>query len=243
MAGTFINIDQADGAASAASIATPGISHTAGNWLAAFVYWEVDSGTVRGVTNAAGDTWTQVAGALTRYPDTYGGSVDVWVVASTIGHATDVVTAAFSPNQGSRAIFVAQYSSDNGIPTTKETIASGQDTNTSITSASFSPAASGNLNISLLLSDPPDLTWTADANYVKRGVDGVHNAYQDRIGAPSGAQTASGTMSASDHIGVLVLSFVPTAAAGVQTPRGLQTALGLQTARLLQVPLGLQVPR
>ena len=213
---TFVNIGQADGAAAAASIATPGISHTAGNWLVAFIYWEVDTGTVTGVTNTAGDTWTQVSGALTRYEAPYGGSVDVWTVASTNGNASDVVTAAFSPNQASRAIFVAQYSSSNGLPASPEagTIKEGQATGTSVTSASLSPAASGNLNVSLLSADVPSGAWTKDANYVQRGTTGVHNAYQDRIGAPSGAQTAGGTFSPSDELGVLVMSFIPTAAAG-----------------------------
>src|SRR3990167_4369301 len=105
MAGTFINIDQADGAASAATIATPGISHTAGNWLVAFIYWEVgQTATITGVTNTAGDTWTQVSGALTRYPAPYAGDVDVWAVTSTNGNASDAVTATYSSAQTDRAI-------------------------------------------------------------------------------------------------------------------------------------------
>lgn len=242
---TFVNADQADGAAASGSIATPGISHTAGNWLIAFVEWELDSGTVTGVTNTAGDTWTQVSGALLRLPSPYVGSIDAWVT-TTAGNASDAVTAAFSGSFGSRAIHVLQYSSDDGIPTSYEARGVNQVTNSVITSGAISPSASGNLNVAAACADVPSATWTKDTNYTKRGSDGVHCFTQDRINAPSGSQTAGATLSVSDELGILLLSFVPTPPSGGPTPQVpsgiIQTQGPTQTPGPVQSVGPVQVP-
>ena len=88
---------------------------------------------------------------------------------------------------------------------------------TSITSGSFSPAASGDENIFGVRNPGGGAsTWTAGTNYAVRqsSTSNVNYAVETRDNAPSGSQTASLTVSPSTELKGMVISLIAAGGGG-----------------------------
>jgi hypothetical protein len=217
----FVNIATAEENDSASSLACPATSHTTGNSIIVGFKWETNMGTIDSITDTAGNTYTHVSAGPWGYPSPYDARHDMWYAHNITGNGSNVVTANFTEAHTFNIMFCAQYSGmSNEAP---ETTATGAATGTSVTTGSFSPAASGNANIAVGSADSSGGSFTQGSNYVERAEDpGAQAAgdavLEDRLSAPSGAQTASVTYSVSQDLGLNVVSFKPSAGGG-PTPR------------------------
>lgn len=210
----FVNFDKGSSTTgNGSTIATAGISHTAGNTLIVLTGQGNEiTNTVSSISNTAGDTFTQGTSCRTATGN-FSVWLDIWYVASTNGNSNDVVTVTFSANDHTRFVYVAQYSGVAASPF--EVCAHASVTSaTSATTSSFSPVASGNVNVGIAINST-NTTYTSGTNYTLRDSQtSPAIALEDRTGAPSGSQTASINTGASTDILLLVGSFkaatVPT---------------------------------
>lgn len=200
------------GSGAVGSLASAGKTHTAGNIIIVPVVWAGATGvTITGVAGSpSGDTYAQCTNAH-RYDSTIGGHADCfWVI--TNGGTTDVVTLTFS-SAGATFIsfFPEEYSGgdSNSFEVATNGIAYAA---TSVASGSFAPASSGNLNVAIMQTSNGAGVYSADANYAIRSTDATYNRIdEDRLSAPSGAQTASFSGTVSTYFLMCVASFKPAA--------------------------------
>ncbi len=205
--------------AAAATIAAPATSHTAGNLLVVYIAWAGTTVTVTGITDTAGNTYSQCTGALAS--DVNAGRSDLWFAKNIAGNASNVVTVTFSASIDFRRIAVFQYSGADTV-SPFEVAVNTSGTGTSLTSPSFSPAASGNVNVAGGDQSASGNTWTAGANYTLGPLPGSSYT-EDRIAAPAGAQTASITNSAAITILMSLASFKAAGGGGGAPPSQLPT--------------------
>jgi hypothetical protein len=212
----LVNTDKGGTAANSSSEVTGGVSATAGNLLVVMIAIANNALTVSSITDTAGNTYTQCSGALIQSQSSVG-TLDIWYAKNILGNATNVVTVNYSAlSQFGGSIKVHQYS---GADTTSpfETATTGSATAaTAVTSSSFSPAASGNVNVAHADTSLVTPTWTAGTNYtlqVNQSTDDSQS--EDRLNAPSGVQTASFTVSLSATIEMSVASFKVAGGAAV----------------------------
>jgi hypothetical protein len=202
-------------------------NHTAGNFLAVGIVASSSSGTVSGIIDTAGNLYSQCAGA--RGNDS-GRFTDIWYAANINGNANNVVSVTFAGSYNFRSVHVIQYSNVATVNPC-ETAATGNCAACStVTSGSFSPAQNTNVNFAVTGANNTVTTWTPGTNYVQRtalgsGSDVVDHATEDRIGTPSGSQTASQTINTTANMQMSVASFRQFVAGGPPAP----------TARILSV--------
>ncbi len=130
---TFVDAQEGGPTTSTTTVASAAAAHAAGRLLIAFVI-NSDSTVPSGVANTAGDTWTRLSGAGGANGATtsrvQGGSTfyaEIWYVASTAGHAADVVTATFGSSVSEAHIVVHQvsYSGTLSLDTNDKATATG----------------------------------------------------------------------------------------------------------------------
>lgn len=148
----FVNEQDAYGSGFGSSLATAGISHSAGNLLALIVIWEQDASfpsDISSISNTAGDTFVSAAARSTGWSVNIFGQV--WYVASTAGNASDAITVNFSGSFGAkeRRIVVVQLSGMDstpvmGVNSSSATNASATTGTITVTSAGFIVAAGRN---------------------------------------------------------------------------------------------------
>jgi len=178
------------------TIASAAASHTTGNLLVVCVgRTSASGGAVQSVSDTAGNTYSLCAES--KNPGaSQTEETEVWYAKNITGNASNVITATYSISASKRRIIVLQYSGAD-LTAPYETGEYEMGSGTSITSGSFSPAASGNVNVACAFTDDTT-TYSAGTNYVSRGQVGtIPLGSMDRIGAPSGAQTA--TMNSSGN--------------------------------------------
>jgi hypothetical protein len=220
---TRVNISTNQASASNTTIASTATSFTAGNVGVVMVFgYDAGGGSgisVSGVTDTAGNTYV-----LCKYTDS-DSVMAMWSNTTTLGNASNVVTATFTGGVTNRMIIVVQYT---GILTGTgcETNGSAHLNGTTVTSSSFSPASSGNLNVAFTAdpaqNDGGSGTWTAGGSYTNfqflaspGGGSGAGMQAMDLLaGAASGAQTASQTYSVSTPLDIIVGSFKPAVGVG-----------------------------
>lgn len=211
----LVNVTTGTGSGGATTIAATAASVSAGNLLVVGINHQTS--TVTGIADLAGNTFASCAG-----PVTGAFVVELWYAANTIANASNVVTVTFAASTAARDIHVLQYS---GAATSSpcETSAVGTSGGGAVTSASFSPAIAGNLNVAAANSNNGASTWTAGAGYTVESQvisgSGEDFATEDRLSAVSGAQTASITPSSGNNEAIAVASF--KAAAGGECRRTL----------------------
>lgn len=211
-------VSKSTGTASASASTVSNIArtpHTAGNLLVACVAFNSIAVHVNSIANEAADTWTKcTAGSIVGANDT----LEIWYTQSTAGASLDSSTATLSGSAAFRSIFVYEYS---GAATVGgcETGANVSGTGPSVTSGSFSPAVTGNVNVACG-SFNGGATWSAGTNYTQRNATSAPDREgEDRLGAPSGSQTASVTSGGSAALILGVASFaLPSAGSGCSGP-------------------------
>lgn len=179
--------------------------HAAGNMLVVGVYTAFGTVSVSSISNTAGDTFTLCTGSKLA-PDEV---IEWWHTPSSAGSAVDVITVTLT---GARNASIVSFEvSGQASSSPFETAATGSATGTSVTSASFSPAASGNLNLAYhSVIDGTAGAWTAGTGYTLSAHETANNIRSEyRIGAPAGAQTASATFASSQALKISVVSFKP----------------------------------
>jgi hypothetical protein len=184
----------------------PAQTHTAGNAIAVGIWTPFGSVTVSSVTNTAGDTFTQCSGSRISVDQ----SIEWWLATSSAGHASDKIGVALSTARGCQ-IVVVEFSGQ-AASTPFETAATGSSSaSTTVTSASFSPASSGNLNLAYSGQyNSAGGAYTAGANYTLLINGTTYNTQcEQRQSAPAGAQTASITQAANDDNVITVISIKP----------------------------------
>lgn len=206
---TRVSTDNGGSSSGDTSIVTTGTSHTAGNSLIALIAWG-GSATISSISNTASDTFNLCTGTNGATPA--GTNYAIYVAHSINGNASDVTTVSLSGSASYRSLIVVEYS---GLDTTStcETAAKGSG-GTTVTTASFSPAASGNLNIALGVPENSG-NWTAGSGYTIVIEDSIDRAVQEQLSAASGAQTASMDFtSGSPQNGLTLASLKPSGGGG-----------------------------
>jgi hypothetical protein len=196
------------GGTPASTVAATAASHTAGNLLV--VMTKASSAvTVTGVADTAGNTFVQCTASAANAGGG-GGSSDVWYAKNITGNGSNVVTVTFSGTSAFTAVIVHQYSvASKTAPFEVGQSGTGGPAVTSVTSGSFSPAGSGNVNVAIGTQSVGAGTWTAGTNYVLVKLSGatVNVQSEHRLAAPSGAQTASITFQNANTMTISVASF------------------------------------
>lgn len=165
--------------------------------------------TVTGVTDTAGNTYVQGTSCFNNAQLT-AGITDIWYAKNVTGNASNVVTVTYSSSTSTyRSVFQMQYS---GADTTSpfEVCAIGNTASgTTVTSASFSPASSKNVNVAIGNASGA-VTWTAGTNYTSKITSsGPDRIGEDRTNSPAGSQTASATVGSAFNLEISVASFKP----------------------------------
>lgn len=197
------------------TIAATAASHTAGNLLVVHVMGSETANTVSSIADTAGNTYTQ--GTSCRITSAAVGFTDIWYAKNITGNASNTVTATLSGTTTFRRIVVDQYSGADTVSPFEVCATGSAAASTSVTSGSFSPAAANNVNSGGASSDATQTPFSAGTNYTLRATIG-DVASEDRIGAPSGSQTASISGAVSANWLFSVASFKQAGAAGPPAP-------------------------
>lgn len=203
-AAAFVNYSEGseDSGSAQTSLATAALSTTTGNAIIVTISESAAGDDVSSVTDTALNTYVHATGCYQASDNSYGNS-DVWYALNITGNASNVVTAHFGgagvqyPRAGQ--VQVSGLASSSPF----ETCAVNHATGTSVTSASFSPAASGNINI-VAMGQGGGGTSTAGASYTLLG---SVNVTEYQTNAAAGAQTASYTYSSSTALNISVATF------------------------------------
>ena len=139
-------------------------------------------------TDTAGNTYVECC-----FTEINGVATTIWYAKNTVANSADAITVHFSSATGYIAFVAAQYSgADRSNPL--ETQAIGSCTSClSVSSGSFSPAASGNLNVAAMNSST-SAVYAAGNNYTNEATSpgpAPTLGLEDRTNAPVGSQTAS----------------------------------------------------
>lgn len=216
-AAAFVNSTGSYSGTAATTISSSSINITGSNTIVVVTSALGSTNSVSSIADSAGNTFI-TAGASCRNTNASVGFIEIWYANNVTGNASDIVTVTFSASVSGRRIHVLQYS---GIATSTpiEACTGGSQIDAiSVTSPSFSPAASGNVNVMGVFNDDGGYTYSAGTNYTLRTSDG-HGAAEDRVGAPSGSQTASMSGNASTNDWVYsVVSIKPQTGGGGGTP-------------------------
>jgi hypothetical protein len=196
-----------DNGSSQNSIAATAVSHTTGNLVVASVGFYGSAGTsasVTSVTDTAGNTYHQATGAFAVQAAIL--NSDIWFAYNITGNASNVVTVHFGTTFSYIGLVVTQYSGELTSSTPFEVAGFYQNYGTTMTTSSFSPAASGNLNVAIGMTSGP--TFTAGSGYtIRQALTGPGAAMEDLVGASSGSQTAVFTLSGAQNGAMSVASF------------------------------------
>jgi hypothetical protein len=202
----FVNSAVGDTSSSGTSLSSAPQNHLSGNLIVVVASATGTVGdTVSTLTDTAGNTYHQCPSAYASNP--FGGFSDIWYAANITGNVSNVVTVTLTSASAYRGLVVLQYTGKTF--TTCEVGASGEGTESTCTTGSFSPAASGNINV--LAGDPSTGgSWlSVSSGYGFRTNAGAASNLQtaDLIGASSGAQSAAITFSALSQPACSVGSF------------------------------------
>src|SRR5580692_1006671 len=109
MAISFVNAAANFNGSSAASIAAPATSLTAGNLIVVAVrFGSTNIANVSGISDTAGNAYRFVVSTISN-----SAGVGLWYSANVSGNASNVVTASFSPNLAATSIVTMQFSGLN----------------------------------------------------------------------------------------------------------------------------------
>lgn len=212
---TLVNTAKADTGAGTNPLPASAQNTTTGNLLVVAFGTSATTTTISGITDTAGNVYLQCAGALVH--NASGGTSDIWYAANIIGNAANVTSVTLTNPGTFMGDGVMQYSgaaASNPCETAQNGATVGLQT--VVTSGSFSPAASGNMNVAIGTQDQTGANnWVAGTNYtleVNTG-SGANCEVEDRANAPAGAQTASITFSGA-HMTLSVASFKPAVPSG-----------------------------
>lgn len=140
MAILFVNGVRGGNISSATTVASPSMSHSAGNLLVASFRIYPSAITISSVADTAGNTWHQ---AGTRLVDSFDSTESMYYAYNCLGNAANVVTATLSTAATYRAISVTQFS---GVRTATDPLLdaqSGTGTGTAMATATLN--ATGNV--------------------------------------------------------------------------------------------------
>lgn len=196
------------------TIATGAQNISAGNLVVVTIQFASAAGTstsVSGVVDTgSANTFHQCTGAFSVNGT---GNADIWYAWNTNAISGDVITVNLTASYSYLSVISLQYSGALKTGTPFEIAKQGTATSTSVTSASFSPAASGNLNVAVGTQNVSGSNlWSAGTNYalqVNSGTNGNSEAEDRESGTPSGAQTAAIGFSSSSAMNISVASFKP----------------------------------
>lgn len=192
--GAIARVNSTTGTATggATTIAATAASHTAGNFLVVWV-GQLNGGgglqNVSSIANTAGDTFTSDATCKVSNGTTDRG--EMWWAHNSNGNASDTVTATFAGSVDFRYIVVVQYS---GVPTSGafdvcKTASSFQAN--PVTTAAFTPAASGEAVFIGGTEDGGGSTWGTSGSYTAFVTNlGTTTGFAENLSAGSGSQTA-----------------------------------------------------
>ena len=184
------------------SMATPAIVTTTGNAIIVPLEESQNGNNVGSVTDTALNTYVQATSCYESSGSTYG-NTDVWYALNITGNAANIVTVHFS---GGGSKYPAAYQIQvSGLAASSpfETCGLGTAASNTVTSSSFAPANSGNLNIVSCSNNSG--TMSAGTNYTFLPTGNKNAEY--RLNAPAGAQTATCNNSTSNQITISAASF------------------------------------
>ena len=135
------------GTVATSQTSTTNMNVSAGNLIVIALGFAGSSDTSTAPTDTAGNTYVECC-----FTETNAVATTIWYAKSTIANSSDAITVHFSSSTGYIAFVAAQYSgADPSSPLETQAIG-GCTSCSSVTSGSFSPAASGNLNVAAMNS-------------------------------------------------------------------------------------------
>jgi hypothetical protein len=185
---------------------TTNMNLSAGNLVVLSLGFASYSDTSTAPTDTAGNTYVECC-----FTETDGVATTIWYAKNTIANSSDAITVHFSSSTGYIAFVAAQYSGASTSSPLETQAIGGCTSCSSVTSGSFSPAASGNLNVAAMNSST-SAVYTAGTNYTNEATSpgsAPTLAMEDRTNAPAGSQTASvgGVNGGSGQVVISVASF------------------------------------
>ena len=200
-----------DGAGSSATVTSPAQSHTAGRQLVAFTTHFLDADQPA-ITNTAGDSWS-LAGTITS------ANVNYWAfyTCSTIGHATDQVTATYAGAQILTHISVYELSG-GATSSCLDDVDTASGNSTDVATPSLTVTNGDSIIILFAVCDGTGFT-AFDGNWTTPTVLGGFFADSSRSSAASTAAVM--TCGTGPWVAIAVAMKAPAAGGGSHDPTGL----------------------
>lgn len=195
---------------SASTVVLPAFNLAAGNLVAVAVSNSSDNQSVLSIADSAGNTYALATGS--KIQDATTGTFEWHYAKNALPHAANVITITYTAAVTFRYASALQYSGPDTV-SPFEAAAFGTSELSPVTSAAFSPAGAGNLNVVATIVNT-GVAWDPAANYVLRGAGSDPQGTADRLDAPAGSQTASMISDSNGHHLIVVASFKPPGAGG-----------------------------
>lgn len=198
-----ISQTQANGSTVSNQVIFPALNLLKGDTVIAFITNNTTS--VTGVTDTAGNAFA----ACTN--NTAGNALEMWQSAKVAtANASDVVTATVNTSIAFLSGIVSQYRGTGAMDTGQYGTATSV---TSVTTPSFTPTNSGNLNAGMAhCGGCGAITWAAGSGYsLRTNLSAQAVQTEDRFNSPGGSQTASISVSSGGpgNMQLAVCSFKP----------------------------------
>ena len=202
---SFVNSVKASGNG-ATSLACPAFNTTGGNLDVVLIVMGASGATVSSITNTANQNFSQATGAYKDDIADGTGVVDIWYLQGGTQNASDTITVTSGTANAVFTVICLLYSGAASSPFETATFGTATST-TTCTTSSFSTATSGNVNTAIGAVQTGG-TSSPGTNYTQREFDtGNVVLGEDRVGAPSGSQTASFTSNTTQNLVCSVASF------------------------------------
>ena len=194
------------GTAASSQTSTTNMNVSAGNLIVVALGFAGYSDNSTAPTDTAGNTYVECC-----FTENNGVVSTIWYAANTIANSSDAITVHFSSATPYTAFVAAQYSGASTSSPLETQAIGGCTSCTWVTSGSFSPAASGNLNVAAMNSSA-SAVYAAGPSYTKEATSpgsAPTLALEDLINAPAGSQTASvgGVNGGTEIVVISVASF------------------------------------
>jgi hypothetical protein len=197
-----------DLSASSSTLVFGAASHTTGNAIVVCAGSSTNGGTISGIADTAGNTYTQVASAYST--SATAGFQDIWAATNITGNAANIVTVTLNSAQSFRGGVSTEYSGVTGVGTAA--IGAGVFPATGASTASISPTA-GSLLVSHTRSDRTTASWAAGSGFTGIATTTTVDTYtQENLSCSAGSQTADVNSGTSINSEISVAEFLAGAA-------------------------------
>jgi hypothetical protein len=191
--------------AAIASLATGSYNQAAGEVIIVFVRWEGNSALPTGVTDTAGNTYTQRTTGVSASVN----GLAIYDCLNSSANASNVITATWAAATAQYVMVAPFRYTKTGTVTFNASPAAATGTSTTPATAAFS---AGQFAVAVATNNSGFTATSSNAGWTTQVNDGIAALSQDRIDSPGGTYAAGCTFSGSDNWEMIAASYTETTA-------------------------------